>query len=191
MELLHGLISVDDHVQEHPRVWLDRVATRWGDRVPQIRRQEDGSERWVLDGTPLNLPGVALAAAVMPDRTREPQRWAEVPRAVYEPAERLKAMDVDGVDVSVLYPTVAGIAGETFARLPDAELERACVEAYNDWLIDEWASASARFVPQCIVPLASIEATVAEVRRAVAKGHRSVLLPSIPIDLPDVPYINE
>jgi predicted TIM-barrel fold metal-dependent hydrolase len=125
------------------------------------------------------------------DRTQEPQRWDDVPRPVYDPAERLRAMDADGVDISVLYPTVAGSAGETFARLTDPELERVCVSAYNDWLVDEWAAASARFVPQCILPLSSIDAAVAEVRRAVGRGHRGVILPPIPSDLRDLPHVND
>jgi predicted TIM-barrel fold metal-dependent hydrolase len=91
----------------------------------------------------------------------------------------------------VLYPAVAGLAGETFARLTDAELELACVQAYNDWLIEEWASVSPRLVPQCIAPLFPIEATVAEIRRAVAKGHKGVVYPGVPMLLRDVPHINE
>lgn len=67
---------------------------------------------------------------------------------------------------------VAGLAGEAFGRLQDPELELACVQAYNDWLIEEWCAASERFVPQCIVPIWPAEATVAEIKRAVAKGHR-------------------
>lgn len=192
MHLRYGLISTDDHVQEHPSVWTDRLSrARWGDRIPQIRELEDGTERWFVDEKPLDLPGIAIAAALMSDRNREPQRWEEVPGAAYDPAERLRAMDVDRVDTSVLYPTVAGVAGETFARLADPELELACVQAYNDWLIDEWAAASDRFVPQCIIPLSDPEAAAAEIRRAVARGHRGVLMPAVPTDLKDVPHVNE
>jgi predicted TIM-barrel fold metal-dependent hydrolase len=191
-ELKYGLISVDDHVQEHPEVWTKRLSrARWGDRVPHIEQQSDGTEHWVVDGQKLPLAGVALVGAAMPDRAREPQRWAEVPTVAYRPAERLHAMDVDGVDYSVLYPTVAGFAGEAFARLTDADLELACVQAYNDWLIDEWASASPRFIPQCITPLWPIDATVKEVRRAVARGHRGVVYPAVPMLLREVPHINE
>jgi predicted TIM-barrel fold metal-dependent hydrolase len=145
----------------------------------------------MVDGAKLPMPGVASAGAVLSDRAREPQRWEEVPRVAYVPAERLKAMDVDGVDYSVLYPTVAGLAGETFGRLTDPALELACVQAYNDWLIDEWASTSPRFVPQCIVPLAPMETTVQEIQRAVKKGHKGVIFPAIPMHLRDVPHINE
>lgn len=192
MELKFGFISVDDHVQEHPEVWTQRLSkAQWGDRIPHVERQADGTELWVVDGQKVDLPGVALAGATMPDRAREPQRWEEVPKVVYDARERLTAMDVDGVDYSVLYPTVSGLAGETFGRLTDSELELACVQAYNDWLIDEWASVSARFIPQCIVPLWPVEATVHEIRRAVAKGHKGVVYPSVPMMLRDLPHINE
>ena len=125
----------------------------------------------------------------MPDRNTEPARWDEVPPAAYEPSERLKVMDAAGIDYSVLFPTVAGMAGEAFGRLQDSELELACVQDYNDWLIEEWAGASDRFIPQCIVPIWPPEATVAEIRRAVEMGHRGVVFPAVPMDLRDVPYV--
>lgn len=185
------LISVDDHVQEPPDLWASRLSkSRWGDRVPHVERQPDGTERWVVDGKPIPLGGVASAQAVMPDRSAQPQRWEDVPRVVYDPAERLRAMDADGVDYSVLYPTVAGVGGETFGRLTDPDLELACVQAYNDWLIEGWAAASPRFIPQCIVPLWPAEATIGEMRRAVAKGHRGVVYPAVPMELREVPHIN-
>ena len=192
MELKHGFISADDHVQEHPEVWTSRMSkAKWGDRIPHIERRPDGTERWVVDGKPVDLPGVALAGAAMPDRAREPQRWADVPGVARIAAERLTAMDVDGVDCSVLYPTVAGRAGETFGQITDPELELACVQAYNDFLIEEWASASPRFIPQCILPLAPIDAAVKELKRAVAKGHRGLVFPSVPMMLREVPHIND
>ena len=80
MELKYGFISADDHVQEHPEVWTKRMSkAKWGDRIPHVERQADGTERWVVDGKKVDLPGVALAGAAMPDRAREPQRWEEVP----------------------------------------------------------------------------------------------------------------
>ncbi len=192
MELKHGLISVDDHVQEHPEVWTQRMSrSRWGDRIPRMEGQPDGTECWVLEGKKLPLADVVSVGATLPDRTMEPRRWEDVPDAAHAPSERLKAMDVDGVDYSVLYPSVAGLAGEAFGRFSDPDLELACVQAYNDWLIEEWAGASERFIPQCIVPIWPVDATVREIRRAVQKGHRGVVLPAVPMQLRDVPHINE
>jgi predicted TIM-barrel fold metal-dependent hydrolase len=100
-------------------------------------------------------------------------------------------MDADGVDCAVLYPIVAGLGGQTFGRIADPELELACVQAYNDWLVEEWAGASPRFIPQCILPLYPPEAAAAEIRRAVALGHRGVIYPGIPKELRQVPHVNE
>jgi uncharacterized protein len=187
----NGLVSADDHVQEHPEVWTARMSqARWGSRIPHVETLADGTERWVVDELPLSHVGIASAGALMPDRTSEPTRWQDVPAEAHTPADRLKAMDTDGVQASVLYPTVAGVGGEVFGRLTDPDLEAACVQAYNDWLIDEWAAVSPRFVPQCIVPLSPAAATVAEIRRAVGRGHRGVVFPSVPMELRDAPHIN-
>ena len=192
MEMKKGFISVDDHVQEQPDVWTERLSkAKWGNRIPHIEKQADGTENWVVDGRKLPLGGVASAGAAMRDRTEEPQCWQDVPKVAYDPMERLKAMDTDGVDYSVLYPTVAGVAGENFGRLTDPDFELACVQAYNDWLIEEWANRSERFIPQCIVPIYPMEATVAEIKRSVKKGHRGVIYPAVPMELRDVPHINE
>jgi len=185
------LISAVDHVVESAEVWTQGVSkSKWGERIPHMQRLPDGVDMWVVDGRNFPLSDIAQAGAVMADRMDSPTRWEEMPQASYVPAARLEAMDQDGVDCSVLYPTVAGFSGETFAALTDSDLELACVQAYNDWLVEEWANASDRLVPQCIVPISPIEATVAEIKRAVGIGHRGVVFPAVPMHLRDVPHIN-
>jgi predicted TIM-barrel fold metal-dependent hydrolase len=189
--MVDRFISVDDHVQEPPDLWTSRLSkTQWGERIPHLEAG-NGREQWLVDGQVLLHGRVASAGALMGDRTHEPTRWDEVPQAAYLPAERLKLMDTAGVDYSVLFPTVAGAAGEAFGRIEDPALEKACVRAYNDWLIEEWGAASPRFMPQCIVPLGPIEATVDEIRRAVGMGHRGVVFPAVPMELRDLPHIGE
>jgi uncharacterized protein len=186
-----GLISVDDHVQEHPQVWLDRLSEgTWGERIPQIM-EVDGQERWVIDGFPVPMRGVATASALTSDRRVEPRIWPAVPEPAYDPAQRLLAMDADGVDYSVLYPTVAGVGGENLGRIADPALELACVQAYNDWLIEEWVATSERFVPQCLVPLYPVDAAVKELERAVGRGHKGLIYPAVPMELREgIPHIN-
>ncbi len=185
-------ISVDDHVQEPPDLWTSRLSkSAWGERIPHLEPATGGAERWVVDGQVLLDGRVARPEALLPEINRRPTRWEDVPPAAYVPAERLKAMDAAGVDYSVLFPTVAGLAGEAFGRLQDPDLELACVRAYNDWLIEEWGAASERFIPQCIVPLWPPAATVAEIRRAVGMGHRGVVFPGVPMELREVPYLGE
>ena len=188
----NSFISVDEHVQEHPEVWTKRLSrAKWGERIPHVERNSKGVERWIVDGRDIDLGGVADCGAAMAERTKNPQRWADVPAVVYDPKERLKAMDAAGIDYAVLYPTVAGVGGQSFGRIEDRELELACVQAYNDWLLEEWGGASERFIPQCITPLGPVDAVVNEIRRCVANGHRGVIYPSIPMELRDVPHIND
>jgi uncharacterized protein len=188
---LHHFIAVDEHVQETPELWTKRLSrARWGDRIPHLA---SGAEReyWVIDGRAADLDGVADCGAAMSNRSENPQRWSQVPRTVYDPGARLMAMDQAGIDYAVLYPTVAGTGGQAFGQIEDDELELACVRAYNDWLIEEWATFSPRFIPQCIAPLFSIDAAVEEIRRAVANGHKGVIYPSNPMELRRVPHVNE
>ena len=113
MEPSRGIISTDDHVIEPPHLWTERLSKdRWGDRIPHIVREAGGADCWLIDGRTVPLLGSGSAAALMAERTHEPRTWDEVPPAAYQPAERLKAMDADGIERSVLYPSVAGVAGE-------------------------------------------------------------------------------
>jgi uncharacterized protein len=183
-------ISAVDHVVEHPGVWTQRLAkSKWGDRIPHIEGSVHEADIWVVDGRRLSLSAIANVGALMTARTAVPKRWEDVPQAAYVPADRLRTMDIDGVAWAVLYPTIAGFSGETFGAVTDPDLELACVQAYNDWLIDEWASYSDRFIPQCIVPLIPTEA-VAEIKRAVGRGHRGVVFPAVPMHLRELPHIN-
>src|SRR5262249_30190022 len=154
------------------------LGSKWGNDVPRVETQPDGSEAWVVGGNPFPLLGGATAGAGLGDRSETPRRWADVPRSYYEPRARLEAMDRDGVDCSVLYPMASGVAGEVLGRVEDPELRVACVQAYNDWLIDEWTAKDDRFIAHCLLPLTSVEAAVAEARRAVGRGHRGVILPA-------------
>jgi uncharacterized protein len=185
------ILNAVDHVVEHPQVWTERLAkSKWGDRIPHVEHLRDGIDCWVVNGRQIPLSKIAQVGALMADRVTVPERWHDVPDAAYIPSRRLEAMDQDGVDSVVFYPTLPGSSGERFGTLTDPELELACVQAYNDWLIDEWASVSHRFIPQCIVPLWPVDSTVTEIKRAVAKGHRGVILPAAPMQLRNLPHIN-
>ncbi|HEY3168024.1 MAG TPA: amidohydrolase family protein, partial [Candidatus Binatia bacterium] len=148
------------------------------------------TDAWVVDGRIIPLSDIAQVGAVMPDRAKTPARWHDIDATAHVPGDRIEAMDRDSVDYTVLYPSVAGFSGETFAAIDDPDLELACVQAYNDWLIEEWTSTNSRFIPQCIVPLSPVDATVSEIKRAVAGGHRGVIFPAEPMHLRNVPHIN-
>jgi predicted TIM-barrel fold metal-dependent hydrolase len=194
MEIKHGLISADSHVVTDRKAFLECMSkAKFGDRIPQVREIENNGrrvERWVVNARPLRTRGVVNCPAVMgdPDRNAYPQRWEEVPAKAFVPAERLKALDADGIDAEVLFPNDPS----SFHQYNDAEFELACVQAYNDSLA-EWSRASDRFVSLAMVPLlSSMETLIAEVRRAAARGHRGIVMFALPsLMVPTLPHISE
>jgi predicted TIM-barrel fold metal-dependent hydrolase len=183
---VNGVFSGDDHILEHPNVWKDRMSKqRWGERIPHVE-DSGGSQYWVIDRARIPLSNLPAPGDLLSDRASKANRWDEIPRYAYDPKERIKAMRTDGIEYSVLYPTISGLAGERLAIAEDPEFARACIAAYNDWIIEEWADCSPHFLPQCVVPFYSVSCAVAEVRRAVAKGHKGVVLPDRPSLLSEV-----
>ena len=63
-------------------------------------------------------------------------------------------MNADRVLASLVFPNLPGFAGGLFVRAKDKALALLCVQAYNDWIIDEWcAEAPGRFIPLAIFVL--------------------------------------
>ena len=49
----YGVISTDDHLQEGPETWTARMSkNKWGDRIPQVKRGDNGEDAWYIYGQP-------------------------------------------------------------------------------------------------------------------------------------------
>ena len=143
MALRFGVISVDDHVVEPPDLWARGMSqAKWGDRLPHVAAQADGTERWVIEGQVRAASSLIATGALSKDRGSEPQAWSQVPQSAYDPHARLAAMDADGIDYSVLYPSAAGVSGEVICAIKDLDLQVECARVYNDWILDVWAASS-------------------------------------------------
>ena len=90
---LDWLISVDDHILEPPRFWVDRVAAKDRDRAPHME-VHDGMDYWVYDGK--RFPSSGLSAVVGKSKEEfspEPLSYAEMRPGCYDPVARLEDMD--------------------------------------------------------------------------------------------------
>ena len=127
----------------------------------------------------MSIIGLTATAGVG-DMTNWPATYDDMHPGAYDAKARLKYMDDQGIWAMVMYPNVAGFGNQRFLDLKDADLQLACVEAYNDWQT-EWASAdSRRLLPVTSTPFWDIEAAVKEVRRCAAMGHRGILFTGEP-----------
>jgi len=176
------LVSVDDHVIEHPRVWLDRIPAKYRDVAPQIVEIEGGRQVWKYEDRMHPTIGLNAVAGKDPkDFGIDPVRYDEMLPGCYESAARVSDMDLDGVHAQMCFPSFPGFAGSTFLGATDKELAKLCVSAWNDFIIDEWcAYAPDRFIPMVLVPFWDVEASVAEVQRVAAKGAKSISFTEAP-----------
>ena len=54
-------------------------------------------------------------------------------------------MDANHVDASICFPnTLPRFCGQTFYERADKDLALLCVQAYNDWMIDEWCAGDGK-----------------------------------------------
>ncbi|MEU5880490.1 amidohydrolase family protein [Spirillospora sp. NPDC047279] len=176
------IISVDDHVIEHKRVWLDRLPAKFADVAPRVEPLPGGGESWVYESMRKgNFALNAVAGKHPSEFGRDPMSYDDMRPGCYDIAERIKDMDVEGVWAQLCFPNMGGFAGEIFFQGEDKELSAACVRAHNDFILDEWcAYAPERQIPLVMVPFWDIEAAVKEVERTAAKGARSVSLVEAP-----------
>ncbi len=80
------------------------------------------------------------------------------------PQARLKDMDAMGVDQAFLYPTWFA---EGFHLVEDPDVAYALARAYNNWMADFCQAAPERLFAAAMIPLQSMDYTVAELRRIV------------------------
>lgn len=172
----YRVISTDDHLQEAPDTWTSRMSSKWGDLIPQIKPLDKDRDAWFVYGVPNERLGVAIVHGALPDRAKSVSKWEEVPEIAYVPAERIKAMDRDGVDVHTFFGNIAGVAGATLSNPEyEEEFRIEAIRAYNDFQIEAYANPfPGRFITLAIVPLWDVDAAVAEVLRTRALGIKGI-----------------
>lgn len=153
-----SVIDVDGHVWEPDEAWEEHLDPAFLDRRPRIVRDERGTTRYALDGR--LMPTGTGRGAWAPEGFQEASLHR--PGGV-DPHARLVDMGTDGIDVAVLFGTLA--LGLWSVR--DVDLQVACCRAFNDWLAAYCAADPVRLRPAAALPLASIDDAVAEATRAV------------------------
>ena len=170
------IISVDDHVIEHPRVWLDRLPSRYAEVAPRIVKLPDGNDTWLYEGRQSgNFALNAVAGKHPREFGMDPRSYDDMLPGCYRIEDRIKDMDIEGVWAQLCFPNFGGFAGSTFFAAKDKDLAELCVSAYNDFILDEWCGyAPDRQIPLMMVPFWDVEASVREIERTAAKGAKSI-----------------
>ena len=179
------IISVDDHLIEHPRVWSDRLPAKYRELGPHIVETDDGHHVWIYENRPYKTIGLNAVAGRPPEEYgMEPMRYDDMIPGCYDPVQRVKDMDLDGVQAALCFPSFPGFGGGNFQRADDKDLALLCVQAWNDFQVDEWcATAPDRLVPLAMIPTWDPVLAAKEVERMAAKGARTITFPDAPVPL--------
>jgi predicted TIM-barrel fold metal-dependent hydrolase len=168
---LDWLISVDDHILEPPNLWVDRVAAKDRDRAPHMIK-DDGQQYWVYEDKRMPTSGLsAVVGKAKEEFSPEPLNYDEMRPGCYDPVARLEDMDRSGILASLCFPTLPRFCGQLFYEAKDREFGFTCLQAYNDWHIEDWAGAApGRYIPLMLIPIWDPALAAKELERVAARG---------------------
>ena len=208
------IVSVDDHVIEPADTWTKRLPAKYQDVGPRLERLRvdnlkfDGmnysfdivdnnsdngkfADFWCYEDLKLPMRRIITAVGFAPEeRTMLPVTYEEMRKGCWDQAARLADMDANHTEASLCFPTFPRFCGQTFAEAKDKELALLCVQAYNDFMVEEWCAGAGkdRLIPLIIVPLWDAELAAAEVYRNAARGVHAVCFSEVPhfLGLPSI-----
>ncbi len=171
------IISADSHFVEPPNMWSERLDQKFRDRAPHTQRTtingRDGEYFICENITPIPIAGFYAAgksSEELPEYTK--RGFDAAPKSVWDPAERLKEQDRDGVSGEALYTSM----GMLLFGLDDAELRAACFHAFNDYAAEYCSYDPKRLLGLGTVELEDIAGGIKELERCAKLGLRGALI---------------
>ena len=169
------IVSADSHMTEPADLWVERLDRPWRAAAPRVVRD------FHRDAYLFVAPGIvpfAVAAGFGAGKSgaelkKHQNRGYEAARpGGWDPAERLKDQDLDGVHAEVLYPT----HGMRLFSLPDAALQRACFRVYNRWIAEFADHAPNRFHALALISLNDVVESIQELERSKNLGLKGAMI---------------
>ena len=153
-------------------LWSKRLPAKLKVAAPAVAPHQ-GGEAWFFEGGQFVRPlGLEVCAGKSPaDLKLSGYSYTEIRKGCFDPRERLKDMTEDGIDAANIFPTFA----LSLRALHDAAAQNACVRAYNDAVWEFCQTDLARLVPHALIPNTTLDAAIAEAKRAAKTGFRGVV----------------
>jgi uncharacterized protein len=169
------VFDADGHVAEPDDLWQRYCDGRFRDAAQAALHVEDlptGGSGLVLEGRCIVAGIQAVTFAGQNPQSFVSKRWSEGYPGAFDPAHRLRDMDLEGIDVAMVFPSLAGALG----GVRDGRLAANMARAYNRWLLDYCRTDPMRLLAAAVVPLQDPPAAVAEVEWAAQQGFRCVMV---------------
>ncbi|MGH7835657.1 MAG: amidohydrolase family protein [Candidatus Binatia bacterium] len=161
------IMDSDMHLREPADLWEKYMEPRWRDQAPKIVSAATRSSAMVLlEGKILKGYPSTYRGGIF-DATRIDREIAEARARGFDAASQLQAMDREGVDVAVLYPSIG--LGIMMRNELNPKLAAAIAGAYNNWLYDFCQTDPKRLKGAAMISLHDVTEAVKEARRAVTR----------------------
>ncbi len=173
MENLDGILVVDadGHVNEGDVDLALRMPEKWRAWAPRRVKDNLGHTRTFLEGRvwPMTQgPGPGVTGPF----TEKARKGGP---GMTEPVARLKDMDLEGIDVAVIFGTQIAL---TVNGLMNGELADILCHAVNDWLFEYCSADPKRLRAVGLIPCQAPELAVKDLQRLAKAGATSVMLPT-------------
>jgi predicted TIM-barrel fold metal-dependent hydrolase len=174
------VISADSHMMEPADLWTERLDQKYRDRDPRVIKSE-GRAGYIFvapDVRPFAVAGgfaAGRSGAELKEfmaKAQQEEGYKAARPSGWDPAERIKDQDIDGVRAEVLYTTL----GMSLFGLHDADLQRACFRVYNDWVAEFAAYNRKRLHAIALISLEDIGEGVKELERAAKNGLKGAMI---------------
>ena len=175
----YRIVSSDSHIYEPPDLWTSRIDRKYRDRCPQLRPNEDG-QIWVCDdrkGQGLSQGTNPGRRFVNPEEIKRIDVFENVRPGGYIPDEHVKDLDIDGVEVSILYPTVGLLL---FGTVPDSQLLTAVFKAYNDFVSEFCHAYPERLAGIAMINIDDVNDGIQELERCRGRGFVGAMITVYP-----------
>jgi predicted TIM-barrel fold metal-dependent hydrolase len=179
------VVSADSHMTEPADLWTERLDKKFRDRAPHVVKNEGRpGYSFIAPGiNPFPVAGGFASGRSGQELKDHMSKGYEAARpSGWDPVERLKDQEIDGVQAEVLYTTL----GMPLFQMDDADLQRACFEVYNNWLSEFCSHDPKRLYGIALVSLEDIGEGVKELERCAKEGLRGAMIWGSPPE--DKPY---
>jgi len=163
------VVDADGHVLEPMGLWDRFLAPRDQLFKPRVVRNDWGLDTVFVGSqeivtAPLGLLGTPGSRMDETDPVKKIP-WERAHRGGFDPVARLRDMDLEGIEIAVLYPSI----GLNFWAIEDGKAAVALARAYNDWLAEYCATDPCRLYGAAMVPFQEPEGAATELRRAAGE----------------------
>ena len=110
----YRVIDIDTHITEPADVWTSRIAAKWGEQVPHVKRV-NGADLWFIGDKPVGMPGAYSAAGHTGSFPDMRKTYDDIPPAMYDAKARLAFMDEEKLHAQRALPERGRLRG---GRLP-------------------------------------------------------------------------